>query len=117
MTSDRKIQIILCVVAIVSIIFAIFALNKAADVPQGYQDVYKTQIRTLEDSISILIHKGDSLQKRVVTLESKSKETQIKIVKVEEDEKETNFILDNGGWDANIRFLSDYLSAKGLTGF
>ena len=117
MTSDRKIEIILCAVAIVSIIFAIFALNKTADVAQGYKDVYKTQIMTLEDSISSLIHKGDSLQKRVVTLESKSKETQIKLIRVEEDEKETNLILVNGGWDANIRFLSDYLSAKGITGF
>ena len=106
-----KTEIILAIVSVVSILFAIFALrrNKSDSRPNSVEETYITKMDSLKRS-------SDSIKEKIKVVERTNDTIKTKIVKIKEDEKKTDYILDNGSWDSNIKFLTDYLSKKGVVG-
>lgn len=113
---NNKLEIILGTITIVSIFIAIFALNRTQDVKVS-KDEHLNEIHNIEDSIRVVSNKIDSIGYIINSTIIGDLNVKKQIEKVNEDEKETDHNIDNGSWDYNIKFLTDYLSKKDSIGF
>lgn len=111
MEREGKVNILLIVVAVIAILFAIFALNRSGDT-KYIQDnkKYEDNIRNLNDTIKSL--KGDiaKYQYEINRLDLERVKIRKELELIIRDNEKIDTELANGSWDDNIKFLSDYLS-------
>ena len=104
MERKGKVNILLIVVAVIAILFAIFALSRSGD------RKYKENIRNLNDTIKSL--KGDiaKYQYEINRLDLERVKIRKELELIIRDNEKIDTELANGSWDDNIKFLTDYLS-------
>lgn len=111
MEREGKVNILLIVVAVIAILFAIFALSRSGDT-KYIQDnkKYEDNIRNLNDTIKSL--KGDiaKYQYEINRLDLERVKIRKEVELIIRDNEKIDTELANGSWDDNIKFLSDYLS-------
>ena len=111
MERKGKVNILLIVVAVIAILFAIFALNRSGDT-KYIQDnrKYKENIRNLNDTIKSL--KGDiaKYQYEINRLDLERVKIRKELELIIRDNEKIDTELANDSWDDNIKFLTDYLS-------
>lgn len=111
MERKGKVNILLIVVAVIAILFAIFALSRSGDT-KYIQDnkKYEDNIRNLNDTIKSL--KGDiaKYQYEINRLDLERVKIRKEVELIIRDNEKIDTELANGSWDDNIKFLSDYLS-------
>lgn len=111
MERKGKVNILLIVVAVIAILFAIFALNRSGDT-KYIQDnkKYEENIRNLNDTIKSL--KGDiaKYQYEINRLDLERVKIRKELELIIRDNEKIDTELANGSWDDNIKFLTDYLS-------
>lgn len=111
MERKGKVNILLIVVAVIAILFAIFALSRSGDT-KYIQDnkKYEENIRNLSDTIKSL--KGDiaKYQYEINRLDLERVKIRKEVELIIRDNEKIDTELANGSWDDNIKFLSDYLS-------
>lgn len=111
MEREGKVNILLIVVAVIAILFAIFALSRSGDT-KYIQDnkKYEDNIRNLNDTIKSL--KGDiaKYQYEINRLDLERVKIRKELELIIRDNEKIDTELANGSWDDNIKFLSDYLS-------
>lgn len=113
MERKGKVSILLIVVAVMAILFAIFALSRSGETEyvRGNKE-YEENIRNLNDTIKSL--KGDiaRYQQEINRLDLERVKIQKELKLIIVDNEKIDIELANGSWDTNIKFLSDYLSEK-----
>lgn len=111
MERKGKVNILLIVVAVIAILFAIFALSRSGDT-KYIQDnkKYEENIRNLNDTIKSL--KGDiaKYQYEINRLDLERVKIRKELELIIRDNEKIDTELANGSWDDNIKFLTDYLS-------
>lgn len=111
MEREGKVNILLIVVAVIAILFAIFALSRSGNT-EYIQDnkKYEDNIRNLNDTIKSL--KGDiaKYQYEINRLDLERVKIRKELELIISDNEKIDAELANGSWDDNIKFLSDYLS-------
>ena len=115
MGKERKVSILFGAVGIIAIIFAIFAYNGRVTDTGVSVEIREARVKELKDSIEALSMEIASFKKRVDSLNSERDKIRVQIKKIIENEK-VDRVLANGDWDANIRFLSDFLSKEDTLG-
>lgn len=118
MEQKGKVNILLIVVAVIAILFAIFALDRSGDT-KYIQDnkKYKDNIRNLNDTIKSL--KGDiaKYQYEINRLDLERVKIRKELELIIRDNEKIDTELANGSWDDNIKFLTDYLSKADSMGW
>ena len=111
MEREGKVNILLIVVAVIAILFAIFALSRSGNT-EYIQDnkKYEDNIRNLNDTIKSL--KGDiaKYQYEINRLDLERVKIRKELELIISDNEKIDAELANGSCDDNIKFLSDYLS-------
>lgn len=117
MEREGKVNILLIVVAVIAILFAIFALSRSGNT-EYIQDnkKYEDNIRNLNDTIKSL--KGDiaKYQYEINRLDLERVKIRKELELIISDNEKIDAELANGSWDDNIKFLSDYLSKEDSLG-
>lgn len=111
MEREGKVNILLIVVAVIAILFAIFALSRSGDTKYIRDSKkYEDNIRNLSDTIKSL--KGDiaKYQYEINRLDLERVKIRKEVELIIRDNEKIDTELANGSWDDNIKFLSDYLS-------
>lgn len=111
MEREGKVNILLIVVAVIAILFAIFALSRSGDTKYIRDNKkYEDNIRNLNDTIKSL--KGDiaKYQYEINRLDLERVKIRKELELIIRDNEKIDTELANGSWDDNIKFLSDYLS-------
>lgn len=111
MEREGKVNILLIVVAVIAILFAIFALSRSGDTKYIRDNKkYEDNIRNLSDTIKSL--KGDiaKYQYEINRLDLERVKIRKEVELIIRDNEKIDTELANGSWDDNIKFLSDYLS-------
>ena len=111
MERKGKVNILLIVVAVIAILFAIFALSRSGDTKYIRDNKkYEENIRNLNDTIKSL--KGDiaKYQYEINRLDLERVKIRKELELIIRDNEKIDAELANGSWDDNIKFLSDYLS-------
>lgn len=111
MERKGKVNILLIVVAVIAILFAIFALSRSGDTKYIRDNKkYEDNIRNLSDTIKSL--KGDiaKYQYEINRLDLERVKIRKEVELIIRDNEKIDTELANGSWDDNIKFLSDYLS-------
>lgn len=111
MEREGKVNILLIVVAVIAILFAIFALSRSGDTKYIRDNKkYEDNIRNLNDTIKSL--KGDiaKYQYEINRLDLERVKIRKEVELIIRDNEKIDTELANGSWDDNIKFLSDYLS-------
>ena len=111
MERKGKVNILLIVVAVIAILFAIFALSRSGDTKYIRDNKkYEDNIRNLNDTIKSL--KGDiaKYQYEINRLDLERVKIRKEVELIIRDNEKIDTELANGSWDDNIKFLSDYLS-------
>lgn len=106
-----KVNILLIVVAVIAILFAIFALSRSGDTKYIRDNKkYEENIRNLNDTIKSL--KGDiaKYQYEINRLDLERVKIRKELELIIRDNEKIDAELANGSWDDNIKFLTDYLS-------
>lgn len=116
MSKERKVSILFGVVGIIAIIFAIFAYNGGGTDTGVSVDIHEARVRELTDSIRTLRAEIASFRERVDSLNAERDKIRIQIKKILVENEKVDRVLANGDWDANIRFLSDFLSKENNLG-
>ena len=116
MERKGKVNILLIVVAVIAILFAIFALSRSGETKYIHNKEYEDNIRNLNDTIKSL--KGDiaKYQQEINRLDLERVKIKKELEIIIKDNEKTDIELANGSWDANIKFLTDYLSQKDSLG-
>lgn len=118
MEREGKVNILLIVVAVIAILFAIFALSRSGDTKYIQNNKkYEDNIRNLNDTIKSL--KGDiaKYQYEINRLDLERVKIRKELELIIRDNEKIDAELDNGSWDDNIKFLSDYLSKADSLGW
>lgn len=109
---ERKGKVnILLIVAVIAILFAIFALSRSGDTKYIRDNKkYEENIRNLNDTIKSL--KGDiaKYQYEINRLDLERVKIRKELELIIRDNEKIDTELANGSWDDNIKFLTDYLS-------
>lgn len=117
MERKGKVSILLIVVAVITILFVIFALNREGET-KYIQDnkKYEDNIRNLNDTIKSL--KGDiaKYQYEINRLDLERVKIRKELELIIRDNEKIDAELANGSWDDNIKFLTDYLSKEDSLG-
>ena len=111
MERKGKVNILLIVVAVIAILFAIFALSRSGDTKYIQNNKkYEDNIRNLNDTIKSL--KGDiaKYQYEINRLDLERVKIRKELELIIRDNEKIDAELANGSWDDNIKFLTDYLS-------
>lgn len=111
MERKGKVNILLIVVAVIAILFAIFALSRSGDTKYIKDNKkYEENIRNLNDTIKSL--KGDiaKYQYEINRLDLERVKIRKELELIIRDNEKIDAELANGSWDDNIKFLTDYLS-------
>lgn len=111
MEREGKVNILLIVVAVITILFAIFALSRSGDTKYIRDSKkYEENIRNLNDTIKSL--KGDiaKYQYEINRLDLERVKIRKELELIIRDNEKIDTELANGSWDDNIKFLTDYLS-------
>lgn len=111
MERKGKVNILLIVVAVIAILFAIFALSRSGDTKYIRDNKkYEENIRNLNDTIKSL--KGDiaKYQYEINRLDLERVKIRKELELIIRDNEKIDAELTNGSWDDNIKFLTDYLS-------
>lgn len=116
MGKERKVSILFGAVGIIAIIFAIFAYNGRVTDTGVSVEIRETRVKELKDSIEALRMEIASFKKRVDSLNSERDRIRVQIKKILIENEKVDRVLANGDWDANIRFLSDFLSKEDTLG-
>mgnify|MGYP000873377719 CR=1 FL=1 len=109
----RKIVPILLIVGVILIIFAIFV---GKDTTKVDITPYKMDILHLEDSIKELRSNIYHYQSKLDSLQEEREKIHVQIKEILKENEEIDRILVNGDWDANIRFLTEFLSKEDTLG-
>lgn len=113
-TDSKKFAIIYVFIAIGFIFITIFALGYCSEDSVSKKQ-HHTEVKKVSDSIRTIHNKVDSISIKVKDNEEHTKSLSEHIQKVSNDEKEINSIIDSSDIDANIKFLSDFLSKEAKT--
>lgn len=117
MERKGKVNILLIVVAVIAILFAIFALSRSGDTKYIRDNKkYEENIRNLNDTIKSL--KGDiaKYQYEINRLDLERVKIRKELELIIRDNEKIDAELANGSWDDNIKFLTDYLSKEDSLG-
>lgn len=109
----KFVTILLIVLGVISIIFAIFVTRGEHKVPI---EPYKEDIIHLEDSIKELRDSIRQYQSSLDNLQKEREKIHIQVKEILKENEEIDRVLTNGDWDANIRFLTEFLSKKDTLG-
>ena len=118
MERKGKVNILLIVVAVIAILFAIFALSRSGDTKYIKDNKkYEENIRNLNDTIKSL--KGDiaKYQYEINRLDLERVKIRKELELIIRDNEKIDAELANGSWDDNIKFLTDYLSKADSLGW
>lgn len=93
----------------IAIIIAIFVGSKE-ETPGIHIKDYTEDIRSLNDSIVSLQKEIEEYERCIAEIEFEKQKLRKVITEILEENEKTDSAIVNGDLDANVRFLSDYLS-------
>lgn len=102
-----KVALLLVAVCIPAII-VIFAYTTPNEVVTDHSE----DIHRLEDTIKVLREDIAKYQSEISRINLEREAIRKELKRIMNDNEKTDSILDNGGIDANIKFLTEYLSKK-----
>lgn len=114
MTKGHKVLVVFLILGIAAVLLG--ALYYDVQERKRYYEEYQKSLMSLNDSIATL--RSDLAQYEVeikkLDLERDSIRSEIKIIF--KDNEKINSYIANGGWDYNLRFLTDFLSNEDSVG-
>lgn len=98
-----------------AIIIAIFATNRHTEIPQEAKD-YTEDIRALNDTIAKLQRDIEEYERKIALIDLERETLRNEIQEILSQNEKTDSIIVSNNLDANIRYLSDYLSKSDSSG-
>ena len=111
-----KVDIFLVIITVVAIIIAIFALNRSSSVSPVPTEEYEENIRVLNDTIRVLREDIAKYKLEIERIDLEREKIRKELELIIRDNEKVDTELANGDWDANIKFLSDFLSEEDTLG-
>ena len=117
MERNVKVNIFLLIVAVLAILFAIFALTNRSEptVPVDTAE-YERNLRMLNDTIKVLREDIVKYKAEIERIDLERKNIKRELEIIIRDNEKVDSELANGDWDTNIKFLTDFLSKKDSLG-
>lgn len=111
-----KVGIFLCIVFVLAILIAIFALGVSKETTPGFSSEYEENIRMLNDTIKVLREDIARYKTEVERIDLERENIRRELEVIVKDNEKVDTELANGDWDDNIKFLTDFLSEKDFVG-
>lgn len=92
-----------------AILITIFAINRHMEVPQESKD-YTEDIRALNDTIAKLQREIEEYERKIALIDLERETLRNEIHEILSQNEKTDSIIVSNNLDANIRYLTDYLS-------
>lgn len=116
MERGGKVGIFLIILAVGAIIIAIFALRETEDIYPASIEEYEENICSLNDTIRSLKEDISKYKLEVARIDLEREKIKKELELILRDNEKVDTELANGDWDANIKFLTDFLSEEDTMG-
>lgn len=113
MKKPSRVNLFLLGIALVSVIFAIFALFDNSQ-PAQENSAYERELRAMEDTIKSLRRDVSRYKEQITQLDLERTKLKADLIQILKDYEKVDNVLTNGSLDDNVKFLSEYLSKDNI---